>query len=352
MLSLCAFVPIVQAGLVLPGRQFHFSGMEHIIFLHSDRESDQVLSQAQHSLAQRLVLVILTPTDRPRLSILLRLIRRLASQRAQQLYLVSEDHLLRILAEHMGYGVAITLDAYRGLTPGKAALSRKTVQRTSAAPSFPSARPAPHLSGQRPLSTLTRTQKPGVRLDAVLVDGYLPNPGAMPSLEEEEERAEREEPERLRYEIADENALSQAQEEAEAHEASIIATIRKTSASGSQLDPSAAPANPTDRTKMSASSADPPKGERQRKERPPARSDADGDAPSSPDSDHTALRPSRGAHLPSSHEEEQGWEPGTRKEEQDRRLHSMRTIDELLAERGQADIFEWFAHQVDSQQEK
>ncbi len=276
--------------------------MEQILFFHRDKErNDQVLSQALHTLAQRLVLVVPLSTDRQRLSMLLRLIRRSASQRAQQLYLVSEDYLLRILAERMGYSVAATLDAYRGLKPGNAPSTRKPARQTPASPSFPATRPAPNVfSGQR---TPARTQKPGAQLEAILVDGYLPNPGAIPSLEEEEERAERAEraeQERLSYEIADENTPSQAEEEAEAHEESIVATIRKTSALGSQT------AQPSSEIPLSP---DPPGGE----------------------------EPS---------------EPGARKTAWDGQLRPMRTIDELLAERGQAGIFEWFARQVDDQQKE
>src|SRR5579885_2411613 len=273
--------------------------MEQILFFHRDKErNDQVLSQALHTLAQRLVLVVPLSTDRQRLSMLLRLIRRSASQRAQQLYLVSEDYLLRILAERMGYSVAATLDAYRGLKPGNAPSTRKPARQTPASPSFPATRPAPNVfSGQR---TPARTQKPGAQLEAILVDGYLPNPGAIPSLEEEEERAERAERERRSYEIADENTPSQAEEEAEAHEESIVATIRKTSALGSQT------AQPSSEIPLSP---DPPGGE----------------------------EPS---------------EPGARKTAWDGQLRPMRTIDELLAERGQAGIFEWFARQVDDQQKE
>ncbi len=274
--------------------------MEQILFFHRDKErNDQVLSQALRTLAQRLVLVVPLSADRQRLSMLLRLIRRSASQRTQQLYLVSEDYLLRILAERMGYSVAATLDAYRGLKPGNARSTRKPARQTPASPSFPATRPAPNLFSEQQQAP-ARAQKPGAQLEAILVDGYLPNPGAIPSLEEEEERAEREEQERLSYEIADENTPSQAEEEAEAHEESIVATIRKTSALGSQTtQPSSEiPLDP-----------DPPR-------------------------------------------EETPSESGARKAAWDGRLRPMRTIDELLAERGQTDIFEWFARQVDDQQKE
>lgn len=276
--------------------------MEQRIFFHTDEEDEEILSQVQHSQAQRLVMVVPVPMDRSRLNMLLRLIRRSAAQHTQQLYLISEDHLLRILAERMGYLVAATLDAYRDITPEVAISPRKPDKRVSEPRSTLRPTTIPPEQGS-PI----RGQKPGAQLEAMLVDGYLPNPAATPSLAEEEERAEREEQERLRYEIADESVSSQAEQEAEAHEARIIATILKTSAAGSQNAPSPAPANPSGRTQANAPSAQDEQSERQ----------GEGGA-----------------------------------EEWNGRLRPMRTIDELLAERGQTDIFDWFARQTTRQQEE
>jgi hypothetical protein len=280
--------------------------MEQVIFLHADEEHQETLSQMQRSQAQRLVLVAPAQIDHLRLSLLLRLARRSSS--AQQLYLVSEDRLARMLAQRMGFAVAATLDEYRGLVPGSGSALRKRPSRPPARPALAAPRlpdavltsarsrlsEAP-LPGTPDQPSAALPEKPRANLEKLLVDGSLPNPAAMPDLEEEEELAEREEQERLReerlhYEIDDEQPPSRAQQKAEQHEEQIISRILKTSRSG----------------------AEPPE--------PPA-----------PPRQPSAERPGQGSPLP-------------RKPEDG--LRPLRTIDELLRERGQGEVFDWFERQA------
>ncbi len=312
--------------------------MEQVIFLHADEDSEETLSQLQHSLAQRLVLVAPAQMDRLRLSLLLRLARRQIIAQAGQLCVVSEDRLARLLAARMGFSVAATLDEYRGLTPGLRSSSRRYARRppTRSAPSVfpspgavtpslrPSEREASASGSQGPRPNVIR-EKPGANLAQMLEDGYLPNPAAIPGLEEEEERAAREERERLHYEIADEEAPSQAQQEAEQHEVRIIARILKTSraarGANAALSSPATPDSPTDRggDRPPAEANKPP-------DRPPDRPE---------DSAPGAARPPE--NRTNETDAPQGW---------DASLRPMLTIDELLLEWGQGNIFDWFERQA------
>ncbi|HLV99817.1 MAG TPA: hypothetical protein VKT82_14190 [Ktedonobacterales bacterium] len=292
--------------------------MEQVIFLHADEEGEETLNQMQHSLAQRLVLVAPAHMDRLRLSLLLRLARRYLIAQAKEVYLVSEDRLAQMLAARMGFAVAATLDEYRGLTPGPATHSRKRTTRPSARLVFPPAPPpasaapsqqetaAPSLAGGQ---TAAPPEKPAANLEKMLVDGYLPNPAATPDLEEEAERAEREEYERLHYEIDEEQQPSRAQQEAESHEERIISRILRTS------QPDLLP--PDGGTEGQAEDdlpALPPRPAEQRTDTP------------RPPEDRAARDELPGKGLEGS-------------------LRPMHTIDELLRERGRAEVFEWFEHQ-------
>lgn len=302
--------------------------MEQIIFLHNDESAWNVLRRLQQSTAQHLVLVIPPHLERLRLNMVLRLIRRQTAGQSQQLVVVSEDRLVRVLAERMGCIVAATLDEYHGLLPGHVASLAKRARRprsasrarrphrgallspegkaAQAAPTRPSGeqpkaqREQPAMSRSSPMQTGTFEQpiegenkKPSANLDTMLVDGYLPNPGATPGLDEAEELASQE-AEWLSYEVVDESHPDQAQREAEAHEARIIARIRTTSAMG----PDGAPLT----------------------EATPQAGTPEGPAKPSPNAEAQA--------------------------EQGRRLRPMRSIDELIHEHGRADLFEWLATQA------
>jgi hypothetical protein len=299
--------------------------MEQIIFLHHNESAWNVLRRLQQSTAQHLVLVIPPHLERLRLNMVLRLIRRHTAGQSQQLVVISEDRLVQVLAERMGCMVAATLDEYHGLLPGHVAALTKGARRPRSASRVrrlhqdvvvsPEGKTAPMLpSGERlktqpeqpemGRSSLVQTgpfeqpvqgeyKKPSANLDTMLVDGYLPNPGATPGLDEVEELATQE-VEWLSYEVIDESHPDQAQRESEAHEAHIIARIRTTSA----VEPEGAP--PTATT-------------------PPA------DAPETP----AETSPGAQAQL-----------------EQGGRLRPMRSIDELIHEHGRADLFEWLAAQA------
>jgi hypothetical protein len=301
--------------------------MEQIIFLHNDESAWNVLRRLQQSTAQHLVLVIPSHLERLRLNMVLRLIRRQTAGQSQRLVVVSEDRLVRVLAERMGCMVAATLDEYHGLLPGHVASLTKHTRRPHSAsrarrlhqdallsPEGKTAQAAStlpsggHLKAQREQPEISRSsliqtgpleqpiqgesKRPSANLDTMLVDGYLPNPGATPGLDEAEELATRD-AEWLRYEIVDESHPDQAQREAEAHEAHIIARIRSTSAMG----PEDAPFTATPQA----------------------------DTPELP------------AATPPGAEEQS---------EQGGRLRPMRSIDELIHERGRADLFEWLAAQA------
>ncbi|HEU5199998.1 MAG TPA: hypothetical protein VFU32_10185 [Ktedonobacterales bacterium] len=302
--------------------------MEQIIFLHNDESAWHVLRRLQQSTAQHLVLIIPPHLERLRLNMVLRLIRRQTAGQSQRLVVVSEDRLVQVLAERMGCIVAATLDEYHGLLPGHVASLTKGARRpraaskarrlhqdvigspegkkAQAAPPIPSGdslktHPEPSATGR---SSLVQTgpseqpiqgenKKPSANLDSMLVDGYLPNPGATPGLDEAEELASQE-ADWLSYEVVDESHPDQAQRESEAHEARIIARIRTTSA----MEPESTP---------------------------PA-----------------ATMPQAGAPEASA-ETSPGAEAAP---EQGVRLRPMRSIDELIHERGRADLFEWLATQA------
>jgi hypothetical protein len=307
--------------------------MEQVIFLHANEDSEEALSQIQHSLAQRLVLVAPAHMDRLHLSLLLRLARRYTIAQARSLCLVSEDHLAQMLATRMGFATASTLDEYRGLKPGplsarkpahrsttRLSASRPPIEASDApGPLWREAAPSA-LWGQPPA---VHRERPNANLERLLEDGYLPNPAATPDLEEEEERAEREEHERLHYEIADENHPSQAEQEAEQHEARIIARIRKTSQPGALEPPPATPASPPDWEQRGPSS-----GQTTDARTPPE------DLPPEPPAGGALTVPQ-----PPANEAPQG---NSQSEKRDSNLRSMRTIDELFLERGGGVIFEWF----------
>ena len=116
--------------------------MEQVIFLHTDEESEETLSQIQKSLAQRLVLVAPAQMDRLHLSLLLRLARRYTIAQAKQLCVVSEDRLAQMLATRMGFAVASTLDEYRGLEPGRSPSFSRRRRRSPARPTATRSRSA------------------------------------------------------------------------------------------------------------------------------------------------------------------------------------------------------------------
>lgn len=302
--------------------------MEHIIFLHSDQAAWDVLRQIQQSAAQGIVLVIPPHLEQLRLNMLLRLIRRHTAGQSQRLVVISKDRLVQVLAERLGCMVAATLDEYHGLLPGYVASPAQSARQshpTSRArhlhqgvivpPEEKAARAAPTLpSGERlktqseqpemgrPSSPQTtpveqslqgERRKPSANLDTILVDGYLPNPGATPGLDEAEELTTQDAG-WLSYEITDERHPDQAQREAAAHESLITANIRKTSASNREDTP------PT---------ATPPQT-------------GTPDTPAEPSSNAPKLP------------------------EQGRQLRPMRSIDELIHEHGHAEPFEWLAAQA------
>jgi hypothetical protein len=177
----------------------------------------------------------------------------------------------------------------------------------------------------------------------MLVDGYLPNPAAIPDLEEEEERAEREERERLHYEIADENFSSQAQQEAEQHEEQIIARILKTSLLGTP--PSASPLPASINESEGNAPAVEAASDVKETEDPPPDSPAAGSGTASPSESHPARSAAHQAEQP----------PGSPQPPADAisrddlllghrqsSLPPLRTIDELLYQRGARAIFDWF----------
>jgi hypothetical protein len=291
--------------------------MEQVIFLHADEDSEATLSQMQRSLAQRLVLVAPAQMDRLRLSLLLRLARRYIGARAKYLCVISEDPLAQLLAKRMGFTVASTLDEYRGLAPRPGPSSGLRYRPVQTRPAQPTPRPSigeePSPSGPLPAvptsgapgirqapaapasaPTGTRPEKPSANLEKMLEDGYLPNPAATPDLEEEEELAAREEEEeRLFYEIDDEEPPSRAQQEAERHEEQITTRILTSRSLG--------PAQPE----------------------PPAPA-------SQPPEQHAASNEQATQHT-------QNWEAS---------LRPMRTIDDLLRERGRGEVFDWFQRQA------
>ncbi|HEY7349614.1 MAG TPA: hypothetical protein VH599_14965 [Ktedonobacterales bacterium] len=335
--------------------------MEQVIFLHADEDNEDALSQIQQSLAQRLILVAPIQMDRLRLSLLLRLARRQVIAQARQLYLISEDRLAQMLATRLGYRVASTLDEYRGLTPHPSSSFRKYPRQ--AAPILPlagSRPPTPPPAWPRTLPSEAalvdpsepppppQRKKPSANLEKMLEDGYLPNPAAIPDLDEEEERAEREEPERLRYEIADENHPSQAQQEAEQHEEQIIARILRTSRLGAAPPAPPAPESQTDQSQGSPPPTQTANDATQEEDPPPeppatdsGTSGSSASQPAKPPA-HPADQASAAPHPPE--KETPGAEP--RREGQDNGLPSLRTIDELLLERGRRTVFDWFERQA------
>ncbi len=322
--------------------------MEQVIYLHPDADGGEALGLIRQSPAQRQVLVAPAQMDRLRLNMLLRLARRGAISQTKQLTVVSEDRRVRALAERMGYRVASNLDEYYGLKPASLFTSQQDQQQ--AAPLRAISPPAQQVS---PPAT---HQKPSANLEKMLVDGYLPNPAATPDLEEEEEQSEREELERLHYEIADENHPSQAQQEAEAHEDRIIATILKTSALNAPNPPAEAPADtpslPADSTSQRQTSssreegADDDASTEPREEEAPPKPPAPGEdvstssasngteQPPPPAASRTLFSQITANAAPRPIPPINLWEQGIR---------PLPTIDALLHERGGADIFDWFA---------
>jgi hypothetical protein len=367
--------------------------MEQVIFLHTDDEPWAVLHHVQQSTAQHLILVLPLSLDRLRLSMLLRLIRRSTALQGQQLSVVSEDLLVRMLAERMGCTVSATLDEHDGLAPGRVSPGRKRALRgrkilwfasrtqhhlaqTQSAPKpEPPAKalstssdlsprerpyeykPAEEPPGQRrrPLSVGSQASdsqgtagKPRANLEAILVDGYLPNPAATPGLDEEEERTAGEEAQRFHYEISDDTRPSQAQQAAEDHEARLTARIRETSAPGT----SAASANPPVpvQDEQATSGAPPDSGPAEASERDLADAafnetllETPGEeASADKDKEASALTPPSSEMLSLQVPRPAPSEPASPTQSTGRRLRRMRSIDELLQERGRESPLDWF----------
>ncbi len=348
--------------------------MEQVIFLHSDEEIWAMLDQVQQSTAQHLILVLPLSLDQLRLSMLLRLVRRSIALQGKQLSIVSEDRLVRVLAERMGCTVAATLDEHDGLAPGRvpsltkrawrgrkmlwfASRARRHTDKAQTAPqqeqpekavslsldlppgdAQQQRRQAEETSGQQKRQPLTGSQgshsrgtsgKPSANLDAILVDGYLPNPAATPGLDEEEERTAGEEAPRLHYEIADDTRPSQAQQAAEDHEARITARIRKTSAPGTPTS-SASPPIPTRETHTTP---DAPTGSA------PAAEASEIDS-----ADDTTSTVPHSVSEPFSLQDSRSmpFESASPTQSTAGRLRPMRSIDELLQERGRESPLDWF----------
>lgn len=308
--------------------------MEQVIFLHAHEDSEEALRQIRRSLSQRLVLVVPAQMDRLRLSLLLRLARRSIVVEAKQLCVVSEDRLARLLAIRMGFSAATSLDEYHGLTPRPGSSFRRRRSRPQSLQprpiaDTPAAAPAPSgalwpivpLSDspeQRPVSP---GERPGANLEKMLIDGYLPNPAATPDLEEEAERAEREEHERLFYEIDDEQPPSQAQQEAEQREAEIIARILKTSSLGTSSPEASAPDPLAERGKSSHLAVQTDQIETRPEHAPP-------EPPA--------------AQLPAN----QALESNVPAAMQGSSLPRLPTIDEMLREHSHGEILDWFEQQA------
>jgi hypothetical protein len=303
--------------------------MEQVIFLHAHEESEEALRQMRQSLSQRLVLVVPAQMDRLRLSLLLRLARRFIIAEARQLCVVSEDRLAQRLAIRMGFTAASSLDEYHGLKPRPGLSFRRRPSRLQTlqprpAPDAPASSgalwptpPPPDAPEQRPG---LQGEKPRANLEEMLVDGYLQNPAALPDLEEEAEREmreEHEEHERLYYEIDDEQP-SQAQQEAEQHEAEIVARILSTSHLGTS---SPEPSAPDPLAEQSASNP------------PAARPDASQeDAPPEPPAPQPPTR--------------QITESDEHAETRESSLPRLPTVDEMLRQHNRGEIFEWFERQA------
>ncbi len=214
---------------------------EQVLFFTSQGKSLRLLQQMARGGTRHLILVFPEDLGRLQMNLFLRLVRRRIAGQAHPLTVVSGNRQARILAEQLGFASAVTLDEARGVLPGKTptpsrssrqSLTSATFPRlpalgTDASPSAPPASPASAAAPSLPASI-----GPNTHLEHLLRGGYLPNPAAIPSLEEEAQRAAREEDahrSRLIYEIADEHTPTLAQEESEEHEAQIISTILKTS---------------------------------------------------------------------------------------------------------------------------
>jgi hypothetical protein len=228
---------------------------EQIIFFTSTAQSLRLLRQIVHTFACQLILVLPETMGRLQVSLFLRLIRRQTTGQPLILTIVSSNPQARILAEQIGFASAATLDEARGLMPDHAPTARRHSPQPPTPAAFPTLQPqqpngptsalsqpaSPTTTASAPPPTLPTPADSTTDLSHLLREGYLPNPAAIPSLEEEAQRAAREEEERrsrLSYEIADEHTPTPAQEEAEEHEAQIISTILKTSRS---LTPSKTP---------------------------------------------------------------------------------------------------------------
>lgn len=234
---------------------------EHILFFTTEQESLRQLQQIAPVSAGHLLLVLPEGMDRLRVSLFLRLVRRQIAGLALSLTVVSGNRQARILAEQIGFASALTLDDARGLLPGAARTSRHHAHHSLTPATFPTLQPlgtgeppsnlprptqpdacTPPPPAAPPASTFPTPTAPGAYLERLLREGHLPNPAAIPSLEEEAQRAAQEEEaqrSRLSYEITDAHTPTLAQQEAEEHEAQIISTILKTS---HPLTPPEAPA--------------------------------------------------------------------------------------------------------------
>lgn len=225
---------------------------EHILFFTSEQDCLRQLQQIAPASAGHLLLVLPEGLGRLRVNLFLRLVRRQIAGLALSLTVVSANRQARILAGQIGFASAATLDEALGVAPGASFTSRRRARQSLTPVSFPTlqplgaSEPAPGLpqptlpaasaatpaSPATPAFTFPTLAGPGAHLERLLREGHLPNPAAIPSLEEEAQRAGQEEEarhSRLSYEISDEHTPTLAQEEAEEHEAQIISTILKTS---------------------------------------------------------------------------------------------------------------------------
>jgi hypothetical protein len=183
---------------------------EHIIFLTSQEQHLTLLHDLARTTARRLLLVFPEDLDRSRASLLLRLIRQQAGELALSLRVISADRQTRLLAEQIGFTTAATLDEARGLAPGRAPTSRPHAGPSSTPSPFPPLQPLEHSqpapdplapanppgqpvpSEHRPLPAqklpTAISGRSSQYLERLLRDGYLPNPSAIPSLEEEAQK--------------------------------------------------------------------------------------------------------------------------------------------------------------------
>ncbi|HEY7128007.1 MAG TPA: hypothetical protein VH540_29025 [Ktedonobacterales bacterium] len=214
---------------------------EQVLFFTSQGKSLRLLQQMARSSARHLILVLPEDLGRLQVNLFLRLVRRQNAGQARALTVVSGNRQARLLAEQIGFASAATLDEARGLLPGHAPTTRRPSRQPLAPAVFPRLQPLGTAASPPALPTSPGSKTslphpasvgPHAHLEHLLREGYLSNPAAIPSLEEEAQHAAREEDarrSRLTYEIADERTPTLAQEESEEHEAQIVSTILKTS---------------------------------------------------------------------------------------------------------------------------